>query len=108
MERAAERNLDAPDLAVGQIEGADATAPVDAPDKQLVRHRCRDHHCLVFRRQGAEVGNRSAPAPVPVEVDLVDVNNKRISRLRALDVERPGLRIDLAQIELRKERLVTR
>ena len=66
----------------------------------------RDHRGLVLGRERAEVGDRSAPAPVAVEVDLVEVDDQRVAGLGALDVERPGLRVHLGEIELRQQGLV--
>ena len=101
-----QRHLDLADLAVRQVEDADVALGIQAPDEQLVRHRVGDHRGLVLGRERAEVRDRRAPAEVPVQADVVDVDDQRVAGLGALDVERPGLRVDRRQVELGHHGLV--
>src|SRR5205809_677441 len=92
-EEGPERNLDLADLALGHGERADHAPRVELPHEERVLHGWRDHHRLVLGRERAEVRDGPAPAPFAVEADAVDLHLERVAGLRALDVERPRLRI---------------
>ena len=94
-----DREVD-PQVAVLRGEGDRVARPVQLVDPGGVRQRVLQRGHAVGAGQAAEERDRRRRAPVPGGLHGHEVQRQGVPGLGALDVERPGLRVDEAQVDL--------
>ena len=94
-----DREVD-PQVAVLRGEGHGVLRPVQLVDPGRVRQRVLQGGDPVGAGQPAEERDRRRGAPVTGRLHGDEVQRQGVPRLGALDVERPGLRVDVAQVDL--------
>jgi hypothetical protein len=94
-----DRQVD-PQVGVLRGEGDGVPSPVQLVDPGGVRQRVLQGRDPVGAGQAAEERDRRRSAPVPGGLHSDEVQRQGVPRLGALHVERPGLRVDEAQVDL--------
>src|SRR6516225_11277078 len=78
-EERSQRNLDSSYLAVGHVEGSNLAVPVEVPNEQPIWSSWGHHRGLVLRRRQPETWNRSAPTPIAIGLDAIDMDHERVA-----------------------------
>ena len=100
-----DRQLDAV-VAVPRGEGDGVAVAVELVDPGGVRQRILQGDDAVGARHAAEERDRRRGAPVAGRLQRDEVQHQGVPGLGALDVERAGLRVDEAQVDLRAGQVV--
>ena len=102
-----ERQVDG-ELAVPGLELQRAARAVEMVDPRRVGQRILQRRSAVGASQPAEERDRGRRRPVARRLDADEVQRERVAGLGALDVERPGLRVHEAQVDLLARQIVSR
>ena len=90
------------------VEGHGVARTIQVVDPRGVRKRIVQHRGHARRSESPKERNRRRYSPVARRRQVDDVDDQCVARLRALDVEGTGLRVDVTQIDLDARQVIDR